>query len=224
MLPIEDISSAQHITLKAGNTSFANASAMYTYLLTQHKKVSLCASEDIENNFSFLPWYDKLRKSIPSSTDLIIEISSDTIGYVHYLDAHSVKINKKMATALYAGLLKKYENLQSLQLDGMVFATVNRLIELQAEYQLCQSFLAYNVPLSVFRLKATLFKKMLLVDEASVVNVYICDEDFKTTGATLKDARNIMKELLTLVNVRKVVLIKSDEENKIIQEEIRFEK
>jgi len=224
MIPIEDIANAKNITLKANNDTLANACAIYTYILMLHKKVTLVKHGYIENNFSFLPWYDKLREIVPVSTDLVLEISDDTVAYVNFCKNNDIKINKKMATSFYAGLIQRYENFQSSHSNGTVFALASELIELQAEHELCQNSLMNRVPLSVFRLKALLFKKMLLVDEASVVHLFIDDEDFNKSGSTLREADVIMKEVLTLVNVKRVLLIKSDENNRIIKEEIKFEK
>ena len=224
MIPIKEIESAKNITLKTENKSFSNASAIYTYLLTLHKKVTLVKCENIENNFSFLPWYDRLRELVPVSADLVLEVSDDTIGYFNFLIENDQKINKKMATALYAGLLQRYENFQNSQTDGIVFAVASELIKLQAEYELCHDFLMRRAPLALFRLKAILFQNMLLTNEARCVELYFSDEDLNKTGATMQEVDSIMKELLTLVNVQKVLLIKSDENNRIIREERRFEK
>jgi phosphoesterase RecJ-like protein len=224
MIPIEDILNAKNITLKANNDSFSNACAIYTYILILHKKVTLVKDGEIDTNLSFLPWYDKVRETIPASTDLVLEISEDTLSYINFCKNNEIKINKKMATSFYAGLLQRYENFQNTHVDGTVFALASELIELQAEHVLCHDFLVKRVPLCVFRLKALLFKKMLLLDEASVVHLLIDDEDLEKSGANIKDTSVIMREVLTLVNVKKVVLIKTDENNRIIKEEIKFEK
>ena len=73
------IKEAKHITVIAhvnpDADSLGSASAMYTYLLTIHKKVSFfCATKDINNKLSFLPWFDKIRDSFPSSSDLAIAL------------------------------------------------------------------------------------------------------------------------------------------------------
>lgn len=224
MLPIQDIQTAQHIAVIAKNKSFANASAIYSYLLTQHKKVSLVRAEKIHTNLSFLPWFEKLKDTMPTSVDMSIDVSSETLEYFDFFQKNSQKINKKMATALYAGLLNRYENFTTDESDGTIFALARELIELGAEHKSCNKNIIHSVGLSVFRLKALLFAKMILVDEARELRVFICDEDLKKSGASLEDAESIIKELLSMVHVRRVVLIKSDEKNKILKEETRFEK
>ena len=58
---IQRISQAKHVVviahLNPDADSLGSASAMYTYLLTLHKKVSFfCASKNINKKLLFLPW------------------------------------------------------------------------------------------------------------------------------------------------------------------------
>lgn len=214
---IKNIDEAKHILIKTDNESFANASALYSYVLTLHKKVSIVSSEALDVNLDFLPWYDKVRLSSPSSADLSIEAVSDTQTLLDFFKTNEIKINQKMATALYASLLIEFDYFKSSECNGMVFAAAKELIELKAEYKLCRENLLKRVPLSLFRLKALLFKNMLLVKDASCVEVFISDDELKSAGCVLSDVNSILDEILTLVNVKEVTLFKSDENNKIIK-------
>src|SRR6056300_1331129 len=74
---IKRIDSAQHIVVIAHASpdadSLGSASAMYTYILTLHKKVSFfCFTKTVNPKLSFLPWFKKIRNSFPSSADLAI--------------------------------------------------------------------------------------------------------------------------------------------------------
>ena len=226
MLQIQNIQNAKHILLKTDSNSFANASAVYSYLLMLHKKVSICFSEEVEPKFSFLPWYDKLKSVVPSSADIVIEINYEVLDYYKFFKENGVNINKKMATALYSALLVRYENFSSCESDGIVFATANQLIELGAQHKVAQTAIAKSDSLALFRLKAILYKNMLLVQSATEAELFISDEELKASGASMIEAEKVMQEVLSLVHVTKVVLKKSDEDMKIIKtvEEIQFEK
>ncbi|MDD2357414.1 MAG: DHH family phosphoesterase [Thiovulaceae bacterium] len=59
--------------------SLSSASAVYTYMLKLHKKVSFfCASKNIEEKLKFLPWVEKLRDVFPVDADLAISLDCGT--------------------------------------------------------------------------------------------------------------------------------------------------
>jgi len=216
-IPIDKIQTASHILLTVRGDNFANASVIYSYILTQHKKVSISYKEVIENKLSFLPWFSKLKEVAPSSADFVLDVTNDTKNLFLFLKENKVKINQKMATALYAGVLKQYDFFTSKQCDGTIFAIASELISLKAEYKTCHDYLQKRVSLSSLRLKTILLKSLLLKDDATKAYLSICDEDMKTSGATLEDAYQIMREVLNLVNVSEVLLVKTDENSKIIK-------
>ncbi|MEA1982508.1 MAG: phosphoesterase [Campylobacterota bacterium] len=217
-IPIDKISQAKHILLICDNSSFGVASALYTYVLTLHKKVSISSAIAIEKRLSFMPWYDKVRCSSSSSADLVIEVENDIGIFFDLLDKDEIKINKKMATALYGALLMKYDFFKSSECDGMVFAWASQLIALGAEYKTCREYLQKRESLSSIRLKATLYKTLLLKENATQAELYISDEELKASGSYIEDVYPIMKEVLNIVNVEEVTLIKSDENSKIVKQ------
>ncbi len=217
MIAFNDVKNAKYIVIITDNNSFANANALYSYILSEHKKVSLVATEEIDAKFSFLPWYEKRRKNIPSSADMTITVKSDTISLFHYLKEHGISINQKMATALFAGLLESSEGFSSDKCNGMIFAAASELIALKAEYVTCKEFLQKRDSLALFRLKSLIYKNMVQSADAQVVKMYISNEDLKSTGATQRDVEKVQKELLNIVHVREVILYKSDENNKILK-------
>ena len=71
------IDSSKHIVVVvdifAQVDSIASASAMYTFLLQQHKKVSFfCKTEVLDSNLKFIPWFENIRSTFPVSADLSI--------------------------------------------------------------------------------------------------------------------------------------------------------
>ncbi len=216
MIPKKQINESKHILIKSDKESLAQASALYSYLLTQHKKVSLYA-DAIDRRFSFLPWIDKVRTNVPTSADLEIDSNIEIMVLYTFLQESDVKINAKMATALYAGFLKRYKNFISDDVNGTVFAALSQLITLGAEHKQCVKHLCKEVPLSMIRLKALLFKTFLLKENGKVACVSINDADLLASGASMEDALDAATELLNVVHVQEVHLVKSDENNKIIK-------
>jgi len=215
---IDKIHNAKHILLVVKNDSFMNASALYTYILMLHKKVSIQNIEPLQTKLSFLPWFDKCRENRPSSADYVVEVNSDTLNLYNYFLRNNININKKMATALYAGLLIRYDFFMDNNCDGTIFAAVSELLKLHAQKQICHDYLLYRVPLSHIRLKEKLLKTLLLKEDARDAVVSISEADLKASGCKIEDAYEIMKEFLKIVHVERVTLLKSDENNKIIKE------
>ena len=170
----------------------------------------------IDIKFSFLPWFDKKRDIVPSSADVVLDISCKTKELYDFFITNQIKINKKMATSLYASLLKENNGFGKRSTDGIDFALASELILLDAEYKLCHEYLNARVGLYEFRLKAVLFKNFVLTDNAKAVEVFISDDELKRTGSKLSDVYPLLEEFFTLVHVKEVTLKKSDEENKIL--------
>ncbi|QOP45269.1 phosphoesterase [Sulfurimonas paralvinellae] len=212
----KQIEASKHILIKSDKESLAQASVLYSYCLSLHKKVSLYAPE-IERRFSFLPWIDKRRSNRADSADLEIDSSIEIMDLYDFMQMSDVKINAKMATALYAGLLQRYENFLSDAMDGTIFAVLAQLITLGADHQKCVENIVYSEPLSKIRLKAILYKNLLLKENAKVAHVSFCDEDLHASGASLEDVCEAAREFLHIVHIREVHIVKSDENNKIIK-------
>jgi phosphoesterase RecJ-like protein len=213
---IEKINETKHICISTNSNSFAYASTIYTYILTLHKKVSIVSSDVVVEKFAFLPWFDKVRRVVPSSAELIIESDFKTQELYDFFVINKIKINKKMATALYTTLLLENKNFQNIDDNGIVFAQAKELIELGAEHRKCHEYLYNRTGLNILRLKSILFKNFILKRSATEVEVTICDDELQVVGARISDVYPLLEEFFTLVNVNEVTLIKSDEENKIL--------
>ncbi len=74
---VEKIEHARHIVLivhvNPDADAFGSASAFYSYLLRQQKKLTLfCAPSQVDRRLALLPWFDKLRHHMPDHADLAI--------------------------------------------------------------------------------------------------------------------------------------------------------
>ncbi len=208
----------KHIVIQTKSENFANATVLYSYILTLHKKVTLYCEDEVHQRFAFLPWYDKIKPSLPSSAEYTIVVGGDTLSYYDFFNTNNIKLNSKMATGLYAALYEKYEYFSAIKSDGILFATLSKLVESGANCEAVEQHLYRSNPLSLFRIKATLYQSMLLVKSATEVELFLCDADLKASGASIYEVTKAMQELLTLAHVKKVVLKKSDQDMKVIKE------
>ncbi|MEO1938064.1 MAG: hypothetical protein ABGW85_05435 [Sulfurimonas sp.] len=212
---IPDISEKKHIVLQCDGNSFAVASALYTYMLMQHKKVSLVG--EVEKKFAFLPWYEALRVNKPASADMFIDTKEiDAHALFLYFEQEGIKVNAKMATALYCAYFVKYKHFTSPTCDGMVFAAVSQIINYGAAYKSVQNALLKQEPLKLFRLRAYLFKEMRLTDDARVASVYFDESMLEKSGAVQEDLYALLEEFLSIAHVQEVHLLKRDENNKTV--------
>ncbi len=250
---LERIESAKHIVvishIDPNADSISSASAFYTYLLRLHKKISFfCVTKEINQNLSFLPWFEKIRSSFPSSADLAIAlncgdksrigvaIECDLINIDHhsnndkygdfslvdnscisttqvlfnFFKENNISINKKMATALYAGILDETFGFMDESTDGTVFAMISELIACGAEYKLCNDFIMKRISLGAFRLKAIMYKNMHLENEAKIAVFCVSDDDMKSSGALGEDCESVLKEALFLPSVEVALLLKQN--------------
>jgi len=215
---LKDVGNANYIMIVADKKSLAGASAFYTHILRLHKKVALvCESQNIENNLSFLPWFDKIKSKKVSSADLHIEFKYSSVELYEYFKKNNIKINPKMATALYAGLLQETDGFLNSSVNGMTFAVAKELVECGAEYKICSSFIMKYTTLASIRLKAIMFKNMLLVNDAKTALFEIKNDDLKSAGASLKDCDEVLKETLKLPHTEEVILLHVDKEYELLR-------
>ncbi len=215
---LEKVDNSKHIMIVTKEDYLTGASALYTYILRLHKKVTLiCEKENINNNLSFLPWFDKIRTNKVSSSDFEIEFTYASIELYEFFKSSGIKINPKMATALYAGLLQETDCFINSNTNGTIFAIAKELIESGAEYKVCSDYILKRATLASLRLKAIMLKNMTLQNSAKVAVFFICDDNLKSSGAMLEDCDEALKESLKLPSVELAVLLNIDKEYEIIK-------
>ncbi|MEA1954922.1 MAG: phosphoesterase [Campylobacterota bacterium] len=198
----------------------ASANALYTYLLQQHKKVSLyCENNNFNMNIYFLPWMDKLKISYPSSADLSVN-TIDSTELFSIFKENNIKLNRKMATSLYAGLLNETNGFKR-DVTSKVFIMAKELIDSGAEVQKCTKYVLNYHSLSTVRFKAILLNKMILKDNATVALFDIYDEDLSCSGAKIQDVSVVIDEALSLPSIEEVIIKYN---GKIIEKRMKFEK
>jgi nanoRNase/pAp phosphatase (c-di-AMP/oligoRNAs hydrolase) len=225
LINIKEIEESKYIVINARKDTLYQASILYSYILTQHKKVSIF-SDETDDRLSFLPWLEKIKETKIISADLEISSDIEILELYEFFKKNSIKINKKMATSFYAGFLHRYNNFVGYDCDGIVFAALSELMAIGAEHKLCIEKMLQSVSLSMIRLKSLVFKNLLLEDNAQVACVRVTDDDLISSGASLEDVYEVAKELLNLVHVKEVRVLKSDEKDKILKivKEVKIEK
>ena len=220
MTLLQDLNNAKHISIKFDKNYLASATALYTYILQLHKKVSLVCLEKIDERFLFLPWFDKIRNSDISSADLKVDLKLSAIDLYKLFEENGIKLNQKMATSLYAGLLLETDGFKNDNVNGMTFAIAKQLLDAKAEYKVCTKFILKTSSLAYLRLKSLMLKNMILTNDATVATINIDDDNLKSSGAKIDDAYEILKDVLTLPYVKEVLLIKKENKEilKIIKE------
>jgi len=217
MIPINELKNAKYITLIVDAKSFALGSALYSFVLMQHKKVALICNETLPKQYSFIPWYDKLKKQVAVSSDYIYKVDTSSKELYSFFQENNYKINQKIATSLYSALVIEFDFFHSKKVDGTIFALASALITLGADYDTCRTYMYATLPLSYIRIQAILFSSMLLKDNATIAELFISTQDLQSSGATFEECFIAMEECLRLVHVQEVRLVKSDDNNKIIK-------
>ncbi len=230
MHPFEEkIAQARHITLIAGERpdALGSASAFYSYLLTLHKKVSLFCKGSVHPRLAFIPWSEKVRQHVPAGSDLVIHFDGilatdsghDTLCFddgcgrpmsqqvYRYLKQVAVRINAKMATALYAGLLDASESFTTPETDSHLFEMAADLMRHGADAHVAVHFLCETIPLNVLRLKGALFSTLELLCDARVAVLRAHREILEAAAAVCSDCDSALAEALHLPTVEIVVLL-----------------
>jgi len=213
MISLQEIEKAKHIVIITNNQTFCIASALYTHILRLHKKVSLYCENSIDNKYSFLPWFDKMKNIKSSSADLSIKLESTSL--IDFLTFEDIKYNQKMAQALYAGLLEIFYDITNKNLDGMLFAKLDEMRQLGADHRMCTDNLLQSESLSLYRLKGKMFQEMLLVYEAKASLFILSEQVLKETGTSMVDAYKVLQESLKITHVKYAILL--DERYELIK-------
>ena len=215
---LSKIDISKHIEIIFDKDYIFVASALYTYALIKHKKVSLISKEkNLDYTFSFIPWFEKIKYSEVYSSDLKIDLKISAQELYDFFLKDGVKINQKMATALYSSLLYETDGFLNNKTDGTSFALASKLIEYKADFVLAKSYILEYQTLGSLRLKSKMLENMLLVNGVDSALFFIKKSDLKSTRSTLFDAIIIMKEAFRLPYVKRSILLDAQYDNEVIK-------
>ncbi len=253
---LELVNAASHIAVVAHERpdadSLGSASALYSFMLQLHKKVSFVCKSDIERRFFVIPWTDRIKHRL-GTEDLVVvsdSASLERVGlYINAkivnIDHHvtntmygdlnivqseaiattevvyslfkklEIKVNAKMATALYAGILEDSDGFGSPRTDGTTFALAKELIELGAKHYDVVKYLQKYSTLSHLRLLGAMLLDMRLLHEATTALFVVEYTMLERYGARYEDAEEALERALEMPTVELSLLVLQKKEGSI---------
>ena len=255
---VKALDDAKHILIIAhvnpDADSLGSALAMYIHILRLHKKVSLfCKTQKMNSALSFLPFFEKVRSTVPNDYDLALSfdcgaikrlgleveaplvnidhhISNDNYGDINLVDttaisttqvlydffkANDLKINAKMATALYSGLIDDSESFTTQKTSLRSFEMASELLKCGADNALCVQKLFKERSLSSLRLKGKMLSAVKLSLEATVASTLVEKSFFEETGAYEMDCEEGLDESLELSSVKIAFMLRFTKDGRI---------
>ncbi len=255
---VKALDDAKHILIIAhvdpDADSMGSALAMYTHVLRLHKKVTLfCKTKKIDPSLSFLPFFEKVRNTVPNVFDLAMSfdcgtykrlgidvkvplvnvdhhVSNEQYGSINIIDttaistsqvlydffkSNGIKLNAKMATALYAGLADDSQNFTTDKTDERTFLMAADLLKSGANNALCTKMLFKQRSLASVRMKAMMLAAAELHCSGSVVSTLVERNFFEETGAYEVDCEEALHESLELANVQVALMLRHTKDGRI---------
>ena len=123
---------------------------------------------------------------------------------------NQIKINPKMATALYAGLLDDSHGFLAPKTDARTFAMAAALTEAKADVFECADELFHQHSLAALRLKGLMFEKMFLLFEARVVVHLVTKEMMAASGGREVDCEAALDESMGLPHVELALMLREN--------------
>ena len=215
---LDKIQDASFVALKVTNDTVALGNALYSYLLTKQKKVTLFSDEMIEKRFDFLPWYEKVRVNKPVSADLEYDVVLRSVEVFEFLDRELKQFNEKIATSLYASfLVEQNKNVFALA-DGTKLAVMAQLIQRGADAKKCVHNICRRDSLALFRLRSFIFGAFVIEQSANVVHIDLTKEMLEGSGAGIEDVHRVAYELLALVHIQRVEVVFEEKTILVLEE------
>jgi len=255
---VQALDDAKHILIIAhvnpDADSMGSALAMYAHVLRLHKKVTLyCKTEKMNPALQFLPFFQKVKSTLPKSYDLAmsfdcgaiqrlgIEISTSLVNVDHHVSNENygsinlidtsaistsqvlydffkdndIKINAKMATCLFAGLVDDSQNFTTSKTDARAFLMAADLIQSGADNALCIEELFKNRSLASIRMKAKMLSAARLHHSGKLVSTLVERSFFEETGAYEVDCEEALHESLELISVEVAFMLRYTKDGRI---------
>ena len=128
---------------------------------------------------------------------------------------HKIKINPKMATALYAGLLDDSHGFLAPKTDARSFKMAAALSEAKADITTCADELFHQNSLAALRLKGLMLEKMYLLFDARVVIHLVTKEMLAHSGGREVDCEAALEESMGLPHVELALMLRENRDGTI---------
>ena len=149
--------------------------------------------------------YNRIDVSAISTTQVLFDL----------FNLEKIKINPKMATSLYAGLLDDSHAFLSPKSDARSFKMAESLVDSGAALQVCADALFHFNSLAGLRLKALMLAQMQLLQEAQVVLHLVSREMMLESGAREVDCEPALEESMGMPHVVLGVLLRENRDGTI---------
>ncbi len=123
---------------------------------------------------------------------------------------NEIKINPKMATALYAGLLDDSHGFLAPKTNARSFKMAAALTDAKADISVCAQALFHQNSLAALRLKGMMFEKMCLLFEARVVVHLVTREMMQASGGREVDCEAALEESMGLPHVELALMLREN--------------
>lgn len=141
--------------------------------------------------------YNVINPDAMSTTQLLYE----------WFISQSIKINGKMANALYAGLIDDTRCFSDAQCTHSTFMMAHSLVHLGADHAACVNALLNSHSLASVRLKGEMVRRMKILNDGRVALFDVDQSLLESTGAHLRDCKEVIDEALSLKTVEVALLV-----------------
>ena len=133
---------------------------------------------------------------------------STTAVMLRWFKEEGIRINPKMATALYAGIADDTLAFMSKRTDRAVFEMAAELAGYGADIQVVNHALFKYRPLSALRLKGLIFRQLTLHADARIAVIKVSRSMMEETGADPQACESALHETLGLPTVKAALLLR----------------
>lgn len=138
---------------------------------------------------------------------ILTEAMSTTQVVYEWFLSQDIKINGKMANALYAGLMDDTKCFRDPRCSMNIFSMAHRLLELGANHEQCVNGLYNSRTLASLRLQGEMLKRMKLVLDGQLALFEVDQELLAATGASLGDYKAVLNEAMALKIVNTALVL-----------------
>lgn len=152
---------------------------------------------DHHSSNDFYGTHNLINTSALSTTEVVYD----------YFVANGIKINGKIATALYAGLLDDSKCFSVPECGAKAFRMAQALIEEGADHSMCTDWLYRRHSLASLRIHGILLKQMKLLSDARLALFEVPLTLLEETGATIPECKRVIEEALRMRSVQAALMI-----------------
>jgi bifunctional oligoribonuclease and PAP phosphatase NrnA len=145
----------------------------------------------------FFGTHNKVDTSAISTTEVVYD----------YFVANRIKINGKMANALYAGLLEDSKCFSLSECHAKTFAMAQSLIDFGADHTQCVEWLFQRRSLASLRVRGYLFEQMKLLANGKLALFELPLSLLEESGATIAECKGVLDDALNMRTVHVAVMV-----------------